>query len=274
MYQIKKNDNVLIAYHRDMDGFASEVAIKSLGAFNGEFQSFSVQYNEWFLNNKNSFMDYLTEKELVDNNILFIVDFSFGKDLTIELSKVFDQIIIIDHHKTTKEILNDQDIKDIKNIEMYFDMDKSGATMCWDYAQEIHKSFGIDLDNVFQRNYFQYVQDRDLLTWKLKNSKEFSEGLNHLMNLEKDISRPEAFRNIINKHTIPEIIDTGKLLVLCTNNLPDVSKIAIDSDGGGHKKAGGFQMGLKFKIGLNFQIGLKFKIGLNFLIDFKGSLWK
>jgi len=85
------------------------------------------------------------------------LDFSFDNATTKKLIKKADGFLIIDHHKSAMVELHD-----ISNTR--FDMTKSGAMLAWEFfhpGKECPK-------------FIQYIQDRDLWTWELPYSKEFS----------------------------------------------------------------------------------------------------
>jgi len=82
-------------------------------------------------------------------------------------------VTIIDHHKTSKELM--KELEDITNetskglVDFTFihDMDKSGCVLAQNFF------FGSNTEV----KALSYIQDRDIWTWKLKNSKEINEYL-------------------------------------------------------------------------------------------------
>lgn len=94
--------------------------------------------------------------------ILYILDFSFKRDVLEKLAEQADQINVIDHHKTAEE--------NLKGLPYCtFNMDHSGATLSW-----MHFYPGKEIPKLLQ-----YVEDRDLWRWKLPNSQE----INHVLML-------------------------------------------------------------------------------------------
>lgn len=86
---------------------------------------------------------------------VYIVDFSYKRDLLLLLKQYASSILILDHHKTAQE-----DLKDLPYAR--FDMERSGAGMTWDYFHGAEsRPWLID-----------YVEDRDLWRFKLPGSKE------------------------------------------------------------------------------------------------------
>lgn len=86
-----------------------------------------------------------------------ILDFSFDNATTKKMIDAADSLLVIDHHKTAMVELHD-----IPNT--HFDMTKSGAMLSWDFFHPGKEP----------PKFVRYIQDRDLWTWELEYSKEFS----------------------------------------------------------------------------------------------------
>lgn len=87
---------------------------------------------------------------------VYILDFSYSKEVLLGLSKLMGKLRVIDHHKTAQE-----NLRGCENFCL-FDMTKSGAVLAWEY---FHRGKEVPL-------FLQYVQDRDLWKWELPYSKE------------------------------------------------------------------------------------------------------
>ena len=86
-----------------------------------------------------------------------ILDFSFNNATTKKMIESADSLLVIDHHKTAMVELHD-----IPNTK--FDMTKSGAMLAWEFFHPGKEP----------PKFIRYIQDRDLWTWELEYSKEFS----------------------------------------------------------------------------------------------------
>ena len=86
-----------------------------------------------------------------------ILDYSFGNQITKNMIKDAEALIVIDHHKSAMVELHD-----ISNT--IFDMKKSGAMLAWEFFHPGKEP----------PKFIQYIQDRDLWIWELAYSKEFS----------------------------------------------------------------------------------------------------
>lgn len=86
---------------------------------------------------------------------VYIVDFSYSKGTLDEIRGKSANMIVLDHHKTAAE-----DLKDYPGA--IFDMNRSGAILAWEYFHP-----GAQVPRLLD-----YIQDRDLWTWKLQGTKE------------------------------------------------------------------------------------------------------
>lgn len=91
------------------------------------------------------------------NDEIYIVDFSYPRDVLLELTNC----IVLDHHKTAEAELAGIDF-------CTFDMNRSGAKMCYDF---------LEFDDPVLCEYVDYIQDRDLWKWELPNSKEINTAI-------------------------------------------------------------------------------------------------
>ncbi len=202
----------IIIYHKCcMDGLASAYITKeALANSNDKFFFFTdietlpLQYGE---------EDYLLDEFKLDtNDTIYFVDFSLKRDKMIELSKKIQNIIILDHHKTAKaELENIED--EVENITVIFDMEKCGATLCYDYFKQLlPKEFP-------DRELFEYIEDRDLWKWELELSKEISAGLRWLV----DPNNIEQFGDIAQRYKDEKnkLEYIGKIVTLQTQRQVD-----------------------------------------------------
>ncbi len=97
-------------------------------------------------------VDYDQELDIkgLQDHEVYILDFSFPRATIIELSKVVSKLVILDHHKSSAEIL--------KELPEYQASDDIISYLC-------------------QSKLVSYVEDRDLWRWTLPRSREFSAWL-------------------------------------------------------------------------------------------------
>lgn len=142
-----------------------------------------------------------------DNALIYICDFSYPRQTLIDLAKRSKRLIVLDHHKTAKEDLADLE-KELelitgKNHIVRFDMSKSGAVMTWE--------FFFPTRDVPQ--FFLYLQDRDLWTFKLFKSQEVSTALRmYPMSFS-------AWRDLI--PAVERLMQEGEVALKLTNQMVD-----------------------------------------------------
>lgn len=134
-----------------------------------------------------NYYNYNFTKILEDtkNKNIIIVDFSFNEDETIKLKNNCKNLLILDHHKTHFETLKKYDFA-------YFDMNKSGAGITWEYF------YG----NIEPPMFVQMIQDRDIWTKQIKNSFNFCDGLFHYMSITTD-----KFNLLTDLYNNPTLLD-------------------------------------------------------------------
>lgn len=245
-------------------------------------------------------------KSIIDNHPLkeedevYIVDYSVPNDEFDDIASRVSRLVLLDHHKTALERFIDPlpipddgiFIHKNENVEVIFNMNKSGALITWEY---FHPGTVVP-------KLVQFISDRDL--WRftftatqpmhaLLTSKEMNFGLwdSIMAEIEVDSSRlvgignsllemqaqivsdicKKTYMTEIAGHVVP-IVNTSshwseignKLLILYPNapfsasytDMPDgtrmyslrsnasfdVSEIALQFGGGGHKQAAGFKL--------------------------------
>ena len=267
--------HTLVIYHANcVDGFASAWTARR---FLGEE---GVDYKPW---------SYTDPKPIVSGySTIYVVDFSFSREiLTYLCDKVGDKVVVLDHHKTAEANLTNWKDKP-ENLELVFDMNRSGAGITWDY-------FAADSS---RPHFIDYVEDRDLWKFKLGNSKAVNAYISTISKTFKDYDvlfymflgdmRTHG-QTILSYHQkiCEEIVQEARKIVIngkeglacnCTPQFSseignllaqksgtygvtyhtladdstkfslrsvgecDVSKIAKNFGGGGHKNAAGFTM--------------------------------
>lgn len=102
-------------------------------------------------------MTYNMDPELwrYKDKYVYLVDFSFKREVFLELKSLALSVTVLDHHKTAHE-----EIGDLVKI----DQTKSGAILAWEFFRPNEKP------PVF----LEYIQDRDLWTWKMDHTAEIS----------------------------------------------------------------------------------------------------
>ena len=103
---------------------------------------------------------------------IYILDFSYPLETMLELHRQHESVILLDHHETARDALEGR-VPDCR-----FDLERSGATIAWEYWGS---GFSTNEGDLLAR----YIEDRDLWRWKLPDSREVSAALD---------SHPKKFR--------------------------------------------------------------------------------
>ena len=93
---------------------------------------------------------------------VYLVDFSYKRDVLVQMLDEARTVTILDHHKTAESDLAGLGMK-YPNADITFDMNRSGAMITWEYFH-----------NYPPPPLVAYVQDRDLWRFHLHGSREVS----------------------------------------------------------------------------------------------------
>lgn len=102
---------------------------------------------------------------------LYIIDFSYSREVLLDIKEYVNKLVVLDHHKTAEA--------DLKGLDFcQFDMSKSGALLAWEYFHWEKDSggmfYGEDEFNPPVPKLIQYVEDRDLWRFALPHSHEIN----------------------------------------------------------------------------------------------------
>jgi len=185
----------IIAHKNCMDGLAAAAIVKRSRESNDlACEVIFCNYGE-----ENKLIMHKTY-ELSDT--IYFVDFSIDReDLLVLASQAFE-VVVLDHHKTAEEKLAGIEEEADGNLEVVFDMNRSGATIAYDYFQPGYPRF-----------FFEYVEDRDLWKFELDMSKEVNEALRLLVVPNNIDSFWEAINNGHDEGTVYALKNTGSILV-------------------------------------------------------------
>ena len=149
----------LCIYHGGCDdGFGSALCL---------FLQFGIQNEEFY---PGVFGKNIPNAEMVKDRVVYLVDFSYRKDIIIEMAKSAAQIIILDHHVTAEADLNELEGHKCKGglpIVTVFDKSKSGVGVTWDYFRP-----GMPTPDLLR-----HIQDWDLQKLELEDTEIIIEGL-------------------------------------------------------------------------------------------------
>ena len=141
---------ILCIYHGNCaDGFGAALAVH-LAKCNSEIDFYPGVYGDG-------------PPDVSGRELVIMVDFSYKRDIILDIAKQVETVVIIDHHKTTVEDL--VDLPD--NVGTVFDMNKSGAVLAWEF---FHPKEPIP-------KLLLHIQDRDLWKFELEGTREIQAAI-------------------------------------------------------------------------------------------------
>lgn len=108
---------------------------------------------------------YQDEPPDVTGRDVYLLDFSYKRDVVASMLKIANKVVLIDHHKSALE-----DLADLEGLEdSYCSLEESGCILAWRYAQ----------DNFWGGTrpppmILQHIQDRDLWKFELEDTRAVS----------------------------------------------------------------------------------------------------
>lgn len=186
----------LCIYHKNCaDGFGAALAVKQYcDRHHYDCEFVAAQYGD-------------DVPDVTAKNV-FIVDFSYRRDVLLELKQQATSLMVIDHHKTAQQDLAGLDF-------CVFDLSRSGAVLTW---QTLFPQQPLPL-------LFAYIQDRDLWQWQLDNSKAVSAAL---QTVPKTF---ELWQGYLDDHNIEQLIVKGNAIVEYQNQqiarVPEADKLPL-----------------------------------------------
>jgi oligoribonuclease NrnB/cAMP/cGMP phosphodiesterase (DHH superfamily) len=139
---------IYLIYHNNcFDGFMAAYSAWLKLRPRTDLKFIGANYNEKFP---------ISDTDLINSEV-YIMDFSFPKDVLEKVHGIAKKVLVLDHHDTAEKQLTGLDFA-------IFDQTKSGAMLAWEYFHP-----GTPAPRLIQ-----YVQDRDLWKFKLPSSKEIN----------------------------------------------------------------------------------------------------
>ena len=156
---------------------------------------------------------------LFDKDEVYIVDFSYPRDILIGLKKEILNLKVIDHHISAQKDLGDLDF-------CIFDMGHSGAYLSWSYL------FGED--NV--PNLIRYIEDRDLWKWELPFSEEILSAVDAFEKTFEIWDQLDEWLDVYDSNSFNRLKFMGSGILKYKNNLiSNIVKNSFDGEIYGHK---------------------------------------
>ncbi len=142
--------NPLCIYHGNCaDGFGSAWVVEKHFGANVDFHAGVYQQPP----------PCVTGREVI------MVDFSYKRDVLLEMANEANSILILDHHKSAEADLEGLD--KLPNVVAVFDMERSGAMMTWNHYFPDKEPPAM----------IKHIQDRDLWRFEIPGTREYQAAL-------------------------------------------------------------------------------------------------
>lgn len=140
-----------------------------------------------------------TPPDVRDRDV-YILDFSYKRDVLLALIRDAESLTLLDHHVTAKA-----DLADIEGATIVFDMTKSGARLAAEFLQLPSAPMLVD-----------YTEDRDLWRWQLPSSREINAALS-------SYPRNFAIWDLLDASSIDELAVEGAAILRYQQQLVDAA---------------------------------------------------
>jgi len=159
---------------------------------------------------------------------VYIVDYSYPREVLLEMKAKAKSLVLLDHHKSAMEKVGDLDF-------CTFDMNRSGAGMAWDYLFPNEKRHWL----------IDYTEDKDIWRWTCQNSREVNSALQSYpltfeamdeLSKRQPIETTNYFDEHGEHHTASALRDEGATILRANRNMIDgIVNKAREIDIQGHK---------------------------------------
>ena len=126
---------------------------------------------------------------------VYLLDYAYKRDAMVQLCGQAEKVIVLDHHISAQEDLAGLD-SEFDNLELQFDMDRSGAVIAWEYFHTEPVPFLVAC-----------VQDRDLWRYEIPASYDLNAAL---MSHPFTFAGWHAWAN--DEQALQTLIDEGKAI--------------------------------------------------------------
>lgn len=181
------------------------------------YKKYVMHYDETLGNVNLKPMTHGDTYDLANVDHLIMLDYSVKANFMRKICEQVESVLVIDHHKSAQVDL--KECENIKNLEMVFDMNKSGAVFSWEY-------FNPDIEVPLV---LEYIQDRDLGLHKLTATQRVSAYL-----FQYVLGDIDQLIELFDDFPIDTIVKIGGVIVTCQNKMVDriiKNTILTDFDG-------------------------------------------
>jgi hypothetical protein len=139
-----------------------------------------INYYPWYHHKKED--NIIIFEKLKNDDIIYFLDVCPTPEIVDKYLKN-NFIIIIDHHKDAVNKMKEYISKNTVNIYLYYDFNKSGCMLTWDYLSIEHTSNG----DIIKHDYpkcVKYIGNYDIWNYEDENTEPFIMGYNEFFKLD------------------------------------------------------------------------------------------
>lgn len=144
----------------------------------------------------------------VEGKDVIIMDVAYKPDIIKTIASKAKSVLFIDHHVTIK---NEVDSLNMDNLEVIYDVNKSGASLVWQYFYP-----GKPLPK-----FVEHIEDNDIGRWSDPNTLHFMAGLEVHYKPNPNMHILKEWDSLLNDSTVNQLIEKGKQYNVYKNYLTD-----------------------------------------------------
>lgn len=154
---------------------------------------------------------------------VYIVDFSFNAEMTMEIADSANSLTIMDHHDSFKKEISKINV-DSNNIGIIFSSNNCGAMIVCKWIEDTLKRLNMNAEHYLGSSILpliEYVQDGDLYTKELKGVNQILAFIRANVELNNLHSFDEFYNDVWRKNTVREMYKQGKSIVANNDKIVD-----------------------------------------------------
>ena len=136
----------------------------------------------------------------ISNKDVIIIDVAYKYEVLKSIIELAKSLTFIDHHITIKD---DVDLltKSNKNIKVVYDLNKSGASLTWNFFYKTPMP-----------KFIKYIEDNDIGKWKYANTRNFIAALDVKYNKSlTTLENLNQWNNLFDNKEVKSLVKTGSI---------------------------------------------------------------
>ena len=144
----------------------------------------------------------------LDGKNVIIIDCAYKYNILKEIVRRAKHVTFIDHHITIYEDIQKLS-KEVKNLTLYYDKNKSGASLTWNFFNP-KKPLPL---------FVKFIEDNDIGKWEMKNVFEFITALSVKLDPSPTEQNLKEWKKLYSVKRVNELIKIGKVYMEYKNHI-------------------------------------------------------